>query len=155
MYAKVGRLPHMIIKESISIHAPMENVWQTFTDLTRWTEWNTVMSEIIFEDACMLNGKDIKCCFRPFLFPIKVNIRIHDIVPFERVVWSAQKKGLLAFHEFFFEQRDRSIVVTSKETFTGFLTTAGGFLLPEKRMRELTKTFLKDLKKASEQMAAV
>jgi hypothetical protein len=140
----------MIIKESIAIHAPMEKVWQTFTDLTRWTEWNTVMSDVVSDDSCLLNGKDIRCYFRPFLFPVKVKIKIHEIVPFNRVVWSAQKKGLFAFHEFFFQDAEKGVIVTSKETFSGLLSSAGGILLPEKRMRDLTKTFLKDLKKASE-----
>jgi hypothetical protein len=143
----------MIIKESIKINAAMEKVWQTFTDLTRWTEWNTVMSDVVCDDKCLLNGRDIKCCFRPFLFPVTVNIRIHEVVPFNRVVWSAQKPGLLAFHEFFFEKEGAWLIVTSKETFSGILSSGDGFLLPEKRMRDLTKTFLKDLKKAAEALA--
>lgn len=140
----------MIIKESIHINAPMEKVWQTFTDLTRWTEWNTVMSDVVCDDRCLIKGKDIICCFRPFLFPVKVNIRIHEVVPFDRVVWTAQKKGLFAFHEFFFHEEGNGVLVTSKETFSGVLSSAGGILLPEKKIRDLTKTFLKDLKKALE-----
>ena len=140
----------MIIRELITIHATMEKVWNTFTDLTRWTEWNTVMSDVVCDDKCLVNGKDIRCCFRPFLFPVKVNMKIHEVVLFDRVVWSAQKKGLFAFHEFFFEEGEKGVLVTSKETFSGVLSSGGGFLLPENRMRSLTKTFLKDLKKASE-----
>jgi hypothetical protein len=140
----------MIIKESITIYSTMEKVWNTFTDLTRWTDWNTVMSDIVCNDQCLVNGKDIKCCFRPFLFPINVKIKIQEIIPFNRIVWSAQKKGLFAFHEFFFQEAEKGVLVTSKETFSGILTSAGWFLFPEKRMRSLTKTFLKDLKKASE-----
>jgi hypothetical protein len=140
----------MIIKESIKISATMEKVWNTFTDLTRWSEWNTVMSDIVCDDKCLVNGKDIGCCFRPFLFPIKVKIKIQEIIPSNRIVWSAEKKGLFAFHEFFFEEGEKGVIVSSKETFSGVMTTAGGLLFPEKRMRFLTKTFLKDLKKASE-----
>jgi hypothetical protein len=140
----------MIIKESIKINAPVEKVWDTFTDLTRWTEWNTVMSDVVCDDTCLVNGKNIACCFRPFLFPVKVNIKIHEVVSLSRVVWSAQKKGLFAFHEFFFEEHKSNTLVTSKETFSGILSSGGGFLLPEKRMKDLTRTFLKDLKKASE-----
>lgn len=140
----------MLIKETIKIQATMEKVWNTFTDLTRWNEWNTVMSDVVCDDKCLLNGKDITCCFRPFLFPVRVNIKIHEVVPFQLVAWSAQKKGLFAFHEFFFHKEENGVTVTSKETFSGVLSGAAGFLLPMKRMRELTKTFLKDLKKASE-----
>ena len=140
----------MIIKESITIYSTVEKVWNTFTDLTRWTQWNTVMSDVVCDDTCLVNGKNIACCFRPFLFPINVKIKIQEIIPFNRIVWSAQKKGLFAFHEFFFQEGEKGVLVTSKETLSGLLTSAGGFLLPEKRMRSLTKIFLKDLKKASE-----
>ena len=140
----------MIIKESITIYSTVEKVWNTFTDLTRWTQWNTVMSDVVCDDTCLVNGKNIACCFRPFLFPINVKIKIQEIIPFNRIVWSAQKKGLFAFHEFFFQEGEKGVLVTSKETLSGLLTSAGGFLLPEKRMRSLTKTFPKDLKKASE-----
>lgn len=140
----------MIIRESITIHAPVEKVWATFTDLTRWNAWNTVMSDLVCDDACLVDGKKIACCFRPFFFRVKVKITIHEVVPFTRVVWSARKKGLFAFHEFFFDKKDDDVIVTSKETFSGVLSAAGGLLLPEKKMRELTRTFLEDLKKASE-----
>jgi len=140
----------MIIKESIFINAPMQKVWETFTDLTCWMDWNTVISNIRSEEKCLMHGKAIKCCFRPFLFPIKVQIKIEEMVPYERIVWSARKRGLFAFHEFLFERQEKGLLVTSKETFSGLLAGASGFLLPERRMRSLTKIFLKDLKKASE-----
>ncbi len=128
----------------------MEKVWRTFTDLTRWTEWNSVIRDVVSDDKCLTNVRDIKCCFRPFLFPIKVKIKIHEVLPFIRIVWSAQKKGLFAFHEFFFQKDGNNVVVTSKETFSGLLSSAGGVLLPEKRLRYLTSAFLSDLKNASE-----
>jgi hypothetical protein len=112
--------------------------------------WNTVISDVRSEETCLVHGKAIKCCFRPFFFPIKVQIKIEEMVPNERIVWSARKKGLFAFHEFIFQRKEKGLQVTSKETFSGLLASASGFLLPEKRMRSLTKTFLKDLKKASE-----
>jgi len=140
----------MIIKESILINASLKKVWNTFTDLTCWMDWNTVMSDVNYEASCLADGKNIKCCFRPFLFPIKVEIKIEEIKPFDRIVWSARKKGLFALHEFFFQKQEKGVLVTSKETFTGLLASASGFMLPMGRMQALTKTFLKDLKKASE-----
>ena len=140
----------MIIKESIIINAPLSKVWEMFTDITRWMHWNTVMKDVSFEEECLTNGTDLKCEFRPFTFPIKINIEIEDIIPYERIVWSTRKKGLFVFHEFFFQQKEKGVLVTSKETFSGLYAAASGLLLPVKRMRLLTKTFLKDLKKASE-----
>ena len=142
----------MIIKESIDINASLKRVWETFTDLTEWKSWNSVMKGIRSQGKYLTDVKDIECRFQPFffVFPISVRIKIEEIVPYERVVWSAQKKGLFAFHEFFFHATEQGILVTSKETFTGMLAGASGFLLPVGRMRSLTRTFLGDLKKAAE-----
>ncbi len=140
----------MIIKESITIASPIEKVWDTFTDLSGWPGWNTVIKNVKSGDRLLVNSKSLKCTFRPFLFPIQVRIRIEEILPLEHVIWVARKKGLVARHEFIFRNTEKGTQVISRETFTGLLVTGGGFLLPVRRMRSLTKVFLKDLKRAAE-----
>ena len=141
----------MLIKEIIAIHAPIEKVWNTFTDLTCWRQWNTVIRNVRSEERCLSNGKEVKCSLYPFLFPITVNLRIEELIPHELIVWSARKKGLYARHEFIFEKKDNSVLVTSRETFAGLLSSASGAFLPKRKMQALTIRFLKDLKKASEE----
>lgn len=88
--------------------------------------------------------------FPSILFPVKVTIRVEEVIPYEHIVWSAKKKGFSARNEFSFQSNERGVVVTSRETFNGFLIRHLGFLLPKRKMRTLIKTFLKDLKTASE-----
>jgi hypothetical protein len=140
----------MIIEETIAIHAPIEKVWNTFTDLTCWMQWNTVIKNVRSEQRCLSNGKEVKCCLRPYVFPIKVRLRVEEVIPFELITWSARKKGLYARHEFIFEKKDNSVLVMSRETFAGLLSKASGAFLPKRKMQALTIRFLKDLKKASE-----
>lgn len=141
----------MLIKEIIAIHAPIEKVWNTFTDLTCWRQWNTVIRNVRSAERCLSNGKEVTCSLYPFLFPITVNLRIEELIPHELIVWSARKKGLHARHEFIFETKDNSVLVTSRETFAGLLSKASGALLPKRKMQALTIRFLRDLKKASEE----
>jgi len=140
----------MVIRESITINATMKKVWRMFTELTCWMEWNTVMRNVCSDEKCLTYGDNLKCSFRPFLFPIKITIKIEGVVPYKHIVWSAKKRGLSARHEFFFQEHEKGVLVISTETFTGFLTKASGLLLPVRKMRTLTRTFLGDLKKASE-----
>jgi hypothetical protein len=140
----------MIIKESITINSTMEKVWETFTDLTCWVNWNTVIKNVKSKEKLLMDGRSLKCTFRPFLFPIQVKIRIEEIAPYEHIIWIAKKKGLSARHEFLFQNSENGIQVISRESFAGLLVAGAGFLLPVKRMRDLTKTFLKDLKRAAE-----
>lgn len=140
----------MVIEESILINAKMDKVWEIFTVLTCWKDWNTVMRNVCTSEKCLSYGARISCCFRPFLFPVKVTIRVEEVIPYEHIVWSAKKKGFSARNEFSFQSNERGVVVTSRETFNGFLIRHLGFLLPKRKMRTLIKTFLKDLKTASE-----
>jgi hypothetical protein len=140
----------MVIQESILIDAKMDIVWKTFTDLTCWKDWNTVMRDVSSNEKRLSCGGEISCCFRPFLLPIDVTVRVEEVILYERVVWSTQKKGFSARNEFSFQDQERGVLVTSRETFTGFLVRAFGCFLPKRRMRSLIHTFLKDLKTASE-----
>jgi hypothetical protein len=146
-----GKEDCMIIEKGIAIDAPIEKVWNTFTDLTCWMRWNTVIRNVRSDERRLSNGKDVKCSLRPFVFPIKVSLKVEEVIPFERITWSARKKGLYARHEFIFEKKDNSVLVTSREAFTGLLSKASGALLPKRKMQSLTTRFLKDLKKASEE----
>jgi hypothetical protein len=132
------------------IHTDLERIWKVFTDLTCWNNWNSVITNACCVDQCLANGTVITCCFRPFSFRINAQIKVDKVIPKERVIWSVRKKGFFANHEFLFQRQDQGILVTSRETFTGLLVILFCFLLPKKRMRALTTTFLKDLKMASE-----
>ena len=140
----------MVLTESIVINAPLVKVWETFTDLACWTDWNTVIRDVAYKDKRITSGNKIKCSFKPFFFLIKVDIKIEEVLPLERVTWSARKKGLSARHEIIFEKHDNAVKVTSRESFRGALTRAFGMLLPRLKMTALKKTFLQDLKKAAE-----
>ena len=68
----------------------------------------------------------------------------------ERVVWSGSKYGIFARHEFIFEKIENSVRVASRETFKGMTVENMRLIFPAWRIRELTKSLLTDLKKASE-----
>jgi hypothetical protein len=140
----------MVIEESILIHASMDKVWDTFTNLTCWKDWNTVMRNVNSGEGCLSHGSEILCSFHPFFLPIKAKIQVEEVIPHKRIVWSAKKKGFSARNKFSFQENERGIIVTSRETYSGALVKSLGFLLPKGKMKSLIKTFLKDLKTASE-----
>jgi hypothetical protein len=140
----------MVIEESVLINANISKVWQIFTDLTCWRDWNTVMRNVCSDGKSLSHGCDISCSFRPFLLPVKAIIRVEELKPYERIVWSAKKKGFTARNKFSFQSNEKGVLVTSREAYSGPLVKSLSFLLPKKKMRTLIKTFLRDLKTASE-----
>ena len=139
-----------MIEEHILIDADIKKIWKVFTDLTCWHNWNSVIRDADCNDQCLTHGTVITCRFRPFLFPINAQINVEKIIPEEYVIWSVKKKGFKAYHEFIFQRQEKGVLVISRETFNGLLIRLFGFLLPQKRLRELTTTFLNELKVASE-----
>jgi hypothetical protein len=148
--AKASVYKSIVIEESVLINAKIGKVWETFIDLTCWKDWNTVMRNVCSGEKCLSHGGKILCSFRPFFLPIKATIQVEEVKPYERIVWSAKKKGFSARNKFSFQNNERGVVVTSRETFSGPLMRSLGFLLPKRKLQALIKTFLKDLKKASE-----
>jgi hypothetical protein len=140
----------MVIEESIVIYTKIDKVWDTFTNLTCWKDWNTVMKDVSSGEQYISHGGKISCSFLLFLLPIKATIRVEEISLHKRIVWSAKKKGFSTRNKFTFQSNERGVLVTSRETFTGPLVRSFGFLLPKGKMRTLIKMFLKDLKTASE-----
>ncbi|MFZ5906851.1 MAG: SRPBCC family protein [Nitrospirota bacterium] len=140
----------LLIQESVEINAPLKNVWENFIDLTCWGQWNTVMQNVLSREEQLTRGEKIHCSFRPFFFPVRVKISVEEVIPFERVVWSAKKKGLTAYHEFHFTSNGTAVMVTSSETFTGVLARGRGVLLPKGKLKSLIRDFLSDLKRAAE-----
>jgi hypothetical protein len=141
---------NIVIEESVLIHASINKVWEIFSNLTCWKNWNTVMKNVCSNETRLCQRSKISCSFQPFFIPIKAIIHVEEVIPHNRVVWSAKKKGFFARNKFIFHSHENRVLVTSRETYGGPLVRSLGFLFPKSKMRTLIKTFLKDLKKASE-----
>jgi hypothetical protein len=98
----------MIINASVIINAEIHKVWDTFTDLTCWKSWNTVITDVSGEKLKELaEGGRFNFCIRPFILPLRLETEVEQAVLGKRIVWSAKKFGVFAKHEFFFEELHR------------------------------------------------
>ena len=140
----------MIIEDSILIHAPIERVWDTFTDLTCWKDWSTVLGNVTADTKTLTKGKRFKFCLRPFDLPLNVEPIVEEVMLHERIVWSGSKHGIHARHEFIFQQADNGILLKSIETFSGNILKVFGFAFPAQKMKDLTLLMLHEVKEASE-----
>jgi hypothetical protein len=144
---------NMLIEESVTINAPLERVWDVFTDLTCWSDWSTVITGISTETERITEGSSIKFCIRPFDIPVNLEPVIEEVVPHERIVWQGKKHGIVARHEFTFHAMDGVVTLTSSETFSGFFLSVLKLFFPKKKIRELALLMLNELKNAAETRA--
>jgi uncharacterized protein YndB with AHSA1/START domain len=140
----------MIISESIVINAPIEKVWDIFTDLTCWKNWSTAVSNVSSETERLTEGTNFKFCIRPFIFPVNITPVVEEIVPGQRIVWSGSRHGIAARHEFHFEEKNGKTLLTSREIFKINWVKRAFFYIPKKRLHKLSVLMMQDLKKACE-----
>lgn len=140
----------MVIEASIVINAPIDDVWDTFTDLTCWKDWCSVVEGVSSPARRLIEGESFKFCIRPFDIPLSIEPHVEEVTPKELIIWTGRKNGIAARHEFTFNQQEGGILLTSRETFTGMFLTPLKFIFPEKKLHELAALMLKELKDAVE-----
>lgn len=90
-----------------------------------------------------------------FLFAVRFEPVIEEVIPREKIVWKGSKYGISSRHEFIFENDESGVLLVSRETFSGAAVETVPALFPEQRIRELPRLFLKDLKGAADRYEAV
>lgn len=142
----------MVIKAEIEINAPLRVVWQTFSKMEDWDDWNTAC-----RSCCIISGDEtlpVGTCFsfviRPLVFPIKVQPRIVKCDPGREVVWEGGKMGIHASHTWQFREQDGKVRLLSVEHFKGPMVWVGYLLRVPKQLHHLTLAFLQTLKTAAE-----
>jgi hypothetical protein len=142
----------MVIKEEIEINAPLGVVWQTFSQMEAWDDWNTACRGccVISGDASLSAGTCFSFVIRPLVFPMKVQPRIVKCDPGREVVWEGGKMGINASHTWQFHEEDGKVRLLSVECFEGPMVWVGYLLKVPERLHRLTLEFLQTLKGAAE-----
>ena len=142
----------MNVEVAIDIAAPVERVWEAFTDLHSWRRWNSVLRNISTTGPSHLaEGTRFRCSLRVFALPTFFDVTVVEVVPYRQVVWVSGWLGIRARHGIVCTpQAEGGVRVTSHERFAGLTTAIMGPLFPAWRIRQLTVALLEDLKAAVE-----
>ena len=140
----------MEIIETVTILSEMDRVWDIFTDLSRWDQWNHSMKEKARREGryFISEGQRLSLKIRLYALPFSIKPLVEYVVPHDQVVWSARKFGVSAKHEFLFTDLGGAVMVVSRERFVGLRPFL--MLLPRAGIRKITATMLKELKKKAE-----
>lgn len=144
----------MIIRETIHIAASPATVWQVFSDIDNWRQWNPVCRECRLETGqAMETGACISFQLTPVFFPIRISPLITRCLPAREVVWIGSKWGLHAEHTFLLKPESNGTRLESMERFSGWilplLTLAG---IP-RRLHQLTRQLLETIKARAEDLS--
>ncbi len=140
----------MIVEHTIKIDADMEIVWDIFTDLTCWADWNRVINNVTSENERLTEGKSIRFCLRPFGLPVYIEPIVNELISMQKVVWSGKKHGIRARHEFLFSREENAVLLTSREEFKVNPFSRIYFHIAMKKLHQMSIEMLQQLKEASE-----
>jgi uncharacterized membrane protein len=140
------------IEDEVEIDAALEKVWESFTDLTCWANWNSVLTNVqSHSGSCIDADGHFTCCVTPFWVPVFFETRINELSPMERIVWTGSKYMIHGRHEFLFTEEDGKVRLFSREVLRGLPVAFGGIFFPLGKFRTLTREFLEGLKKYAEE----
>lgn len=141
----------MIIREEVFIHAALETVWEVFSEIENWAEWNPVCRQCRFETGnALATGACISFELNPIVFPMRIAPVVTNCEAGRSVTWTGSKWGIHAKHTFNFEAIDDGVRLESIETFSGLMLWPARLIGMPKRLHGLTRRLLDAVKGASE-----
>jgi len=141
----------MIIREIITIQAPLETVWDVFATVENWSDWNPVCQECRFESGdCLAAGASLSFELSPLIFPIRIAPTVTEYEKGRSVTWAGSKWGIHAEHTFNFEPGPQGVSLESMERFSGPMLLPARLIGIPKRLHKLTRHLIAAIKTAAE-----
>lgn len=129
---------------TITIDAPVAKVWALVVGVDHWPDWNRAV------ETAHLEGPVAKgSVFKWKSGGMAIRSTFQDVVPMRRLSWTGQTFGTRAVHAWAFVATDKGVVVTTTETFDGWLPA----ILPgvmRKTLDDTLPALLTSLKAAAE-----
>lgn len=145
----------MIIKASVHINAPLQVVWDVFSNIENWDQWNPVCTECRFEAGqSLVRGACISFSLNPMVLPIRIAPEVTHCEPGKKVIWKGGRLGINAEHEFLFEEVDGGVTIKSTEFFKGPMLIFARLLFLPARLHTLSLRLLDAIKERAEARAA-
>ncbi|WP_017297366.1 SRPBCC family protein [Nodosilinea nodulosa] len=133
-------------RHQITIHAPAQIIWQILTDIDRWPTWNSNIS------AATLGGP-----LQPgTTFGWKSNgtgivSTLQAVEPHRYLSWTGKVIGTRAIHTWSLEPTGDAVVVTTAESFEGWLVRLTKGMM-QRTLDASLVAWLESLKQRSEQV---
>jgi uncharacterized membrane protein len=134
----------VITRDEISIAAPLERVWELFTDVPAWPSWQ---NEI--ESAALEGEFQAGATFIWTTAGMKIASTVGQLIPHERIVWSGLARGIMGIHVWNFSSTAGGTLVQTEESWDG-ASVRPQIDLFQKTLDQAIRSWLESLKRAAE-----
>lgn len=124
-----------VARREILIHAPVEKVWQTQSDIENWSAWQPDITS-----AKLNGGLKMGSTFRWKAQGLTITSRLHTVEPPRRLGWTGVALGMSAIHNWRFEARGDATLAVTEESLSGWLTRLMLFFDPRFLEKSLEAT---------------
>jgi uncharacterized protein YndB with AHSA1/START domain len=131
-------------RAEITIHAPAEQVWRLLTEVDRWPAWNPAVASAAMHGP-LREGTLFVWKSQGF----QISSTLSEIDPPKRLCWSGSAFGTRAFHLWEIETVGDKVLVTTFETFDGWVPWLFKASM-QKKLDETLPAWLQALKQAAE-----
>ncbi len=114
--SEIDRQAPVVGECAIEIAGAPELAWDVLAAVDRWPNWNPAVRSVTVEGAIEEGST-----FRWKAGPGTITSTIEDLQRPRRIAWTGTSLGIRATHVHTFEPRDGTTVVTSQESYDGFV----------------------------------
>ncbi|MCX4904384.1 SRPBCC family protein [Streptomyces sp. NBC_00878] len=102
------------VRLSITVRAPLADVWALHTDIGAWADWNPDI------DRASLDGPLVPGTrFHWLTHGLDITSTIYQVVPGRRIVWGGPAQGIDGVHAWTFEESDGVVTIRTDESWSG------------------------------------
>ena len=111
---EIDRNAPVVAHHEIDIDAPVERVWGIHTDVARWPEWQSEITEARIDGPF-----EPDTAFDWTSYGFSVTSTIYDVEDRLRVLWGGTGSGITGVHEWLFSETPNGTHVEPTESFAG------------------------------------
>lgn len=138
----------VIARHELLIAAPIEYVWAFLTDIEKWPQWQTGLTDVRL-DQPLVPGQ--KFYWTSGGLPIESTVYLMQTP--RRIMWGGPAQGIMGIHEWSFTEQEGGVLVQTRESWDGepIRADVDG---AQRLLDGSIVTWLEALKKAAERSAA-
>jgi uncharacterized protein YndB with AHSA1/START domain len=110
----INRNAPVVVELDITVHAPLDRVWQLHTAVGDWPRWNAEIAR------ARLDGEFAPgAVFEWETAGLEITSAVREVEPGRRTVWGGPVQGIDGIHVWTFEQRPDGVHVHTAESWDG------------------------------------
>ena len=116
------------VRNELVMPVPSDIAWAWLIRAELWPTWYRNSKRVIIEGG----GPDLRAgvSFRWTTFGVRLDSKVEEFVPGERLAWTARATGIDAYHAWLIEKRVSGCDVLTEETQNGWLASLSNILRP-------------------------